>query len=129
MGAPTDDDGFLNSGSAYVFRFDGANWVQEAKLTASDAAENARFGRSVSLSGDVALIGGPGDEDNGVRSGSAYVFRFDGSNWVEEAELTASDAAAEDRFGLAVSISGDRALIGAGHRLGGSARDLHCQCA
>ena len=51
--------------------------MQQAKLTASDAAVGDVFGVSVSVSGDTILIGTPGDDDddNGLgNSGSAYVF-------------------------------------------------------
>jgi hypothetical protein len=120
IGAFGNGDAGNNSGSAYVFRWDGANWVEQSKLTASDAAEDDWFGYSVSISGDLAVIGAPNDNDAGSKSGSAYVFRWDGSNWVEQAKLTASDAAADDWFGDSVSISGDLAVITASEDDGGS---------
>ncbi len=113
IGAPYDNDNGNYSGSAYIFRFDGANWVEEAKLLASDGAESDYFGCSVGISGDTAVIGASGDDDNGGNSGSTYIFRFDGTNWAEEAKLLASDGAAMDRFGASVSVSGDTAVIGA----------------
>lgn len=113
IGADSDDDNGLDSGSAYVFRFNGSSWVEEAKLTASDGAAGDLFGNAVSLSGDVALIGANYDDDNGAFSGSAYLFRFDGNSWVEEAKLIASDGAAFDEFGSAVALSGNKALVGA----------------
>jgi len=113
IGAPYDDDNGNYSGSAYIFRFDGANWVEEAKLLALDGGESDYFGCSVGISGDIALIGASGDDDNGGNSGSVYIFRFNGSNWVQEAKLLASDGAVMDRFGASVSISGDTVVIGA----------------
>ena len=113
VGAPTDDDDGVNSGSAYVFRFDGTSWSEEAKLTASDGAAGATFGSSVALSGDVAVIGAGRDNDAGPAAGSAYVFRFDGTFWNEEAKLIASDAAGSDFFGSTISIDGDVVLVGA----------------
>ena len=113
VGAMADDDNGSNSGSAYVFRYNGSNWVEEAKLTASDGAASDFFGLSVSISSNIVLVGAYGDDDNGSVSGSAYVFRYNGSNWVEEPKLTASDGAASDHFGFSVSISGDTALVGA----------------
>jgi len=47
---------------------------QVAKLLASDGAEGDQFGNSVSVNGDVALIGAYKDDDNGSDSGSAFVF-------------------------------------------------------
>ena len=70
------------------------------------------FGFSVSLSGDRALIGAYRDDDGGDRTGSAYVFVRSGTTWSQEAKLTASDAQPVDLFGRAVSLSGDRALVG-----------------
>ena len=113
ISAPGDDDNGSQSGSAYVFRFDGSCWVEEQKLLPSDGASGDFFGISVAVSGDVAVIGAFKDDDNGNSSGSAYVFRFDGSCWVEEQKLTASDASSFDCFGESVSISGDVALVGA----------------
>ena len=56
----------------------------EVKLLASDGAAGDEFGDSVSISGDVALVGAPRNDDKGTNSGSAYVFRWNGSSWVEE---------------------------------------------
>ena len=53
------------------------------------------------------------DDDNGSDSGSAYVFDFVGTAWSQTAKLTAGDGAAFDGFGSSVSLSGDRALVGA----------------
>ena len=89
--------------------------MEQTKLTASDAASDDFFGYSVSISGDRAIVGAYGDDDAGDRSGSAYVYQWDGSGWVEQTKLTASDAASNDFFGRSVSISGDRAIVGA-HR-------------
>ncbi|MBK8430871.1 MAG: FG-GAP repeat protein [Chloroflexi bacterium] len=113
IGAYGDDDGGSDSGSAYVFTRTGGVWSQQAKLTASDPAAGDWFGRSVAVSGDTAVIGARGDDDGGDASGSAYVFTRTGGVWSEQAKLTASDAAANDNFGIAVAISGGTAIIGA----------------
>ncbi len=119
VGAPYDDDSGTNSGSAYIFYRDqgGANnWGQVKKLTASDGAASDEFGWSVSISGDVAIVGARWDDDNGIDSGSAYIFYRDqggANNWGEVKKLTASDGAAADYFGWSVSISGDMAIVGA----------------
>ncbi len=113
IGAYLDDDNGSASGSAYVFHRSGTSWTEQAKLLPSDGAVAKVFGYSVSISGDYALIGAFGDDDNGAASGSAYVFHRSGTSWTEQAKLLPSDGAAEDRFGFNVSISGDYALIGA----------------
>jgi len=111
--APQDDDSGSDSGSAYVYRFNGATWVEEQKLTASDGAAFDNFGSSVSVSGDVAVVSAYQDDDNGGNAGSAYIFRYNGAMWVEEQKLLASDGAADDQFGISVSVSGDLAVVGA----------------
>ena len=106
-------DGTL-CGAAYVFARSGASWTQEAILTASDAQAGDIFGYSVSLSGDRAIVGASSaDCADGDNCGAAYVFARSGTSWTQEAILTASDAQAGDFFGGDVSISGDRALVGA----------------
>ena len=93
-----------------------AQFNQETKLTASDAAAGDWFGYSVSISGDSALVGAVGNADAGRDSGSAYIFQRNqgGANaWGEVAKLTASDAALGDHFGRSVGIWGDLAIVGA----------------
>ncbi|MCH7495283.1 MAG: T9SS type A sorting domain-containing protein, partial [Candidatus Marinimicrobia bacterium] len=106
VGAKWDD---FNTGSAYVFKRTGTSWTQEAKIL---SASGHSFGISVSISGDYAVVGSSGEDDNGVASGSAYVFKRNGTSWSQEAKLLASDGAAFDRFGESVSISGGYAVVG-----------------
>ncbi len=113
VGARDDDDNGTDSGSTYVFKRDGTTWSEQAKLLASDAAAGDRFGSSVSVSGDYAIIGAYWDDDSGSKSGSAYIFKRDGTNWSQQAKLTASDGAAGDFFGFSVSISGGYAIVAA----------------
>lgn len=111
VGSSGDDS---SAGAAYVFRFDGANWTEDAKLDAGQDKEAGDiFGRSVAVSGDTILIGARRDDDGGIDSGSAYVFRLQGSVWSLEAKLTASDAEEGDGFGRSVALSGNKAIIGA----------------
>ncbi|HOR97207.1 MAG TPA: FG-GAP repeat protein [Kiritimatiellia bacterium] len=113
VGAYADDDNGVNSGSAFVFTRDGTTWNQQAKLTAGESAAGDNFGTSVALSGDTVLIGAYKDDDKGTDSGSAYVFTRDGTNWIQQAKLTADDGATYDYFGYSVALSGDTALVGA----------------
>jgi len=115
VGAKGDDS---SSGSAYVFVKPAGGWTnsfQTAKLTALDAAAFDQFGRSVSISGDTAIVGAFGDDDAGSFSGSAYVFVKPARGWTnsfQTAKLTASDAAASDLFGNSVAVSGDTVVVG-----------------
>lgn len=112
VGAQQNDDAGSESGSAYVFHWSGTTWTEQAKLTASDAQPDARFGRSVAVDGDYAVVGAT-ENLLELAPGSAYVFRRDGATWTEEAKLTASDAGPDDRFGGSVAICGDYLVVGA----------------
>ncbi|MCH8316336.1 MAG: FG-GAP repeat protein [Planctomycetes bacterium] len=119
VGATTDDNqAGDHAGSAYVFSRRGSVWSQEAKLTASDAAEEDHFGQSVGISaeGDLVVVGAvwaddgcKGDPD--CNSGSAYVFVRRGETWVEQAKLIPSDGASIDHFGSCSAVSGDSKTI------------------
>jgi len=87
----------------------------EVKLSDGDPGGD-RFGRSVSISGDYAIVGAYLDDAKGTASGSAYIFyRNEGGagNWGKQAKLTAGDGAENDNFGWSVSISGDYVVVGA----------------
>lgn len=114
-GAMWDDDNGSNSGSAYIFRFDGENWIEESKLSPSDAVEIEWFGYSSDISGDVAIVGALFDNSDDNLSGSAYIFRYDGKSWIEETKLVPSDSQRLDNFGSSVSIDNDTVVVGAWH--------------
>src|SRR5262249_48357223 len=85
-------------------------WIEQQKLTASDAAKVDQFGVSVSVDGDTAVVGANAKNSS---LGAAYVFIRSGSTWTEQQELTASDAANGGQFGVSVAVKGDAAIIGA----------------
>jgi len=103
-------------GAAYVFRSldaAGGTVTQNVKLTASDAAAYDQFGRAVSQSGTIGLVGALGTN---LQAGAAYVFRgLDAATGTvtQNVKLTASDAAAYDNFGISVSLSDTIGLVGA----------------
>jgi nucleoside-specific outer membrane channel protein Tsx len=97
-------------GAAYVFVQTGTSWSPQAELTASDGLTGDEFGRSVAVSGGTVLIGADGSN---LFEGAAYVFVQSGTSWSQQAELTASDGAGGDQFGVSVAVSGGTAVIGA----------------
>ncbi|MCH8963267.1 MAG: FG-GAP repeat protein, partial [Bacteroidetes bacterium] len=113
VGATGDDDGGDGAGAVYVFVRQGQTWTQQAKLIASDAGEDDSFGRAVALDGDYLLVSAPGNDEQGERTGAAYVFKRDGETWTQQAKLTASDAGVGDGLGSAVALEGALAAIGA----------------
>ncbi len=112
-GAYFDDDNGFDSGSAYIFRYDGAKWIQEAKLLASDGEANDSFARSVGISGSAVVVGAERENESGDFAGAAYVFRYQGGRWVQEAKLLASDGFPGNWFGHSVDLDGDDVVVGA----------------
>ncbi|MDX1419081.1 MAG: T9SS type A sorting domain-containing protein [Rubricoccaceae bacterium] len=98
-------------GAAYVFRYDGAQWIEEARLTGAGTVVGHQFGTAVALDGDVAVVGA--DRHNTGYCGSAFVFRRTGSTWAQEAALNDDACVNHDRFGAAVAVEGDVVVVGA----------------
>ena len=106
IGAPASP--VSQPGAAFVYRWNGAAWLLEATLRASDQAPNDRFGFAVAVEGGVAVVGASFDDTHVSDGGSAYIYRFNGASWVEEAHLVGdSSINASDNLGEAVGISGD----------------------
>ena len=102
-------DGF-DPGAAYVFEKNGAAWVEQAKLSASDTTGFDHFGAAVGMDDDYAIIGA---SQGGIGSrGQAYIFHRNGSDWVEDTILFANGETDDALFGQSVSISGDCAIVG-----------------
>ena len=120
VGAPNDDTGGTNKGSAYIFVRSGSTWTQQQKIQASDTASDTgslTFGEAVSISSDGScVIIGAQWADNGGTSdtGAAYVFTRSGSTWSQQAKLVASDASTSSGFGYSVSINSDATYAAVG---------------
>ncbi|MDX2118515.1 MAG: GC-type dockerin domain-anchored protein [Planctomycetota bacterium] len=114
-----DPAGKLNAGAAIVFRWAGTAWVEEARLVAADGFASDQFGRSVSISGNTAVVGAVGADLPGKNNaGAIYVFQRSGTTWTQVTKLTASDSAAGDQLGVSVDFDGDTILSGAPTKTG-----------
>lgn len=85
------------------------------KLTASDGGSFDQFGDTIALDGDTAIVGASNaDTDAGEDAGAAYVFTRDSDgSWGETQVLHPADAQPDERFGAAVALAGDQAIVGA----------------
>jgi hypothetical protein len=111
IGHPNDFENTAHAGAVYVFEFDGSRWDQKQKLTPTDARREQYFGFAISLDGERALVGAPGDDEQAERGGAVYVFDLKGEEWIQAQKFTAPDSSARE-FGRPVSLDGDRALVG-----------------
>jgi hypothetical protein len=99
-------------GSAYVYLRNGEVWTQQQELIENYGGTGDHFGASVALSGGTALIGTPGKSNLHIDQGAPYVFVRNHATWTRQQELTAPDGSQYSNFGMAVSVSGDNAIIG-----------------
>jgi len=70
------------------------------------------FGWSVSVSGDVAIVGAPHNSNILGHSGIAYLYERKGSSWSPKDQLKPRDIKEMGQFGSSVAISGNNAVIG-----------------
>ena len=115
MGANGDGTGGLLSGAVYVFeKRENAPWLQTHKIRPMSSAANDEFGYSVSTSGDTIIVGAPAlAPAPNERPGSAYIYEKQQDGEWAASRLSPMDPQINDAFGLAVSISGDTAVVGA----------------
>ncbi len=112
VGAPGDDiSSSVDQGSVVEFGRAGGNWGQRQKLTATDGLASDRFGHSLSLSGQRALVGSwrPGVPGLEPSQGGAYVFSRTNGVWAQEQKLTQVG----ERLGFAVALAGNVAVVSA----------------
>jgi hypothetical protein len=117
------DSSSPQSGAAFVYVRTGETWTLQAYLKASNTAQAASFGGSVSVSGDTVVVGADNEDSDatGVNgdqtnhrapgSGAAYVFVRSGGIWSQQAYLKSSNTKANATFGFSVSISGNTVAI------------------
>lgn len=115
VGSLRNDEVRADGGAVYVYEFVNSSWVETQKLTASDAAHGDWFGQTITINQDTAMISATGDDDLGNRSGKIYVFNYDGQNWVEVQQLTASNGTDNTRLGASISLSDNRMVAGASY--------------
>ena len=127
--ATMPNDNADDAGAAYIFVRRGSRWSQQAYLKAGNANRDDRFGLSVAIFGDTAVVGASGKDGNanssatmpGVfvsQAGAAYVFIRNESDWSQRDHIKAQNAGRQDFFGTSVGISGDTVVVGAGGEAG-----------
>ncbi|MES0885413.1 FG-GAP repeat protein, partial [Roseibium sp. SCP14] len=115
VGAYGDDDAATNAGAVYVYTPNASGGYDETKLTPSDGTEGETISYfSVNVNNAGVIVAGSAYEDGvGNQSGAVYVYKPDGAGGYSETKLTASDGAANDRFGRYVDI-GENGVIAVG---------------
>jgi hypothetical protein len=113
VGATKGGEGDAQTGSVYVFKYNGSAWEEETELFTDDLAYNDQFGYSVAIEGDTIIVGAPRHDDSETDSGAAYVFRRDAGTWIQDPNFTGSGLFEKAYFGHSVALSGNTAVVGA----------------
>ncbi len=98
-------------GAAYVFYNDNGTWTQQAKLTASNAANEDYFGKAVCISSDYIISAAQRHDETKSDEGAVYLYVRDGTDWSQQKIFTASDASDTGLYGYTVAIDGEYALV------------------
>jgi hypothetical protein len=113
IGIPADDIGSnINQGSVNVYFYNGTNWVFTQKLTDATGTAQDFFGNSVALSGTVAIVGEPGDDNGFTDNGSVSFYQLVLGSWIFKQKSVDIGLAANDQLGTSVAISGNYAFAG-----------------
>ena len=118
MTAPGGPNWTPGPGSALLFERAGATWVNVARVTAPPTVGfTSRFGTSVGLADDVAVVGNP--QGGATNSGEVRVYEREGSGWSLAQILTPGDPGVNPDFGASLSIHGSTLVVGAGSNQSG----------
>jgi len=120
VGAYGENGSGTDQGAAYIFYRDqgGAdNWGQVKKLVSNDADDEDGFGFTVAIDGDTVIVGADSEDGDtgGTDEGAAYIFYRDqggANNWGQVVKLVSDNPDDSNRFGFAVDVRGDFAVVG-----------------
>ena len=102
-----------DSGVAVAFERYGGGWRRQAELVAPGGRADDGFGSALALAGGTVLAGAPtATNDSGLDAGAVHVFARERGGWRHRAVLRDRDGGFGSRFGRAVTLDGDRALVG-----------------
>lgn len=125
--APIDNDDSYSSGATYIYRFNGTDWKQEAYIKATNNDSQDYFGSTVSLKGDLLVVGSPNEDsittaiingptaavdNNASESGALYVYKRSDSFWEQEAYIKASNSSEGSYYGYSTDIDGNYIVAG-----------------
>ncbi len=107
IGAHKDDG---KAGSAYIYENSPEGWSEAARLEAGDREANDEFGYSVSIDGDVVVVGALARNNY---TGAAYVFTRHEGEWTQTATLAPDELEPGDCFGMAAAVNGNTIIVAA----------------
>jgi len=113
IGARQGYNGNIGAGAAYVFVQSGSSWTEEAKLTPPLGKSFDKFGNSVSLVGNTAIVGAPNATGSSATSGAVYAFTRSGTTWTLAQKISPPGGSNGDLFGYSVDLFQQAIVAGA----------------
>ena len=113
VGAPYREVAGTIGGAAYVFEYDGAAFVQLQRLEVFGSETDAEFGMRVAAVGDLLAVAATREDGLAEHSGVVHVYRWDGTQYVEEASLASSVPYGTAHLGRSLDVGPDRIVAGA----------------
>ncbi|MBL4770774.1 MAG: FG-GAP repeat protein [Planctomycetes bacterium] len=101
----------LNVGVAHFFERTPRGWVERQAITPLDANRSDKFGRTVAISGNTAVVGVPNHDNGAISTGAVYVYTLANGVWGQTQKLEAG--ATTSGFGLSLGLDGDSLIVGA----------------
>ena len=98
-----------------------SNLTETQKIYASDSAQDGRFGSSIAIDGDIAVVGA---DKRASQIGSAYVFTQNNGQWIEQQQLIPNGVSINDGCGQTVAIHNNTIAIGCPRNDEGSTSDV-----
>ena len=113
VGAPYASVAARDAGAVYIFANAAPSWPLQAEILPRDPESLAQFGNALAIDQNTVVVGSPTNDGYGVDAGAVYIFSFDGTTWVQQQKLVATDTAPGDRFGSALALDDGRLAVGA----------------
>lgn len=105
--------GVIDAGAAYVYQFDGSQWLLQSSLRAPEPELQEFFGFDLALAGDRLLVGAPGSDGSDFDEGAAYLYRLEAGQWLLESSLQMPTIEFGAGYGSRVALGSAVALMAA----------------
>ena len=113
VGAIYEDTAGINAGKVYIYNWNGSAYIEVGQLTASDAQNSDYFGSSCDVYKNRLVVGAMYEDTAGINAGKVYIYNWNGAEYIEVGQLTASDAEDNDYFSISCSVYENRLVVGA----------------
>jgi hypothetical protein len=113
-----NENSMVYAGAVYIYHYEDFKWKFSQKVTASDRSVDDRFGRGLAVSDNYMVVGAEYDDtdqnglDSVVNAGSAYIFKKEGTGWVEKQKIVHLDREEYNYYGTNCDITDDYVLVG-----------------